>query len=326
MTILITGAAGFIGSHLAQALLERGEQVVGLDNFNDYYDPARKRANVRQIEETAQARGELAHFHLLEGDIRDEALVQEIFSTQRPTAIVHAAAMAGVRRSVQQPLLYEDVNVRGTLVLLEAARRHETANFVFISSSSVYGNNSPVPFREDALCDWPLSPYPATKRAAELMCATYHHLYGLPCTCLRLFTVLGPRGRPDMTPYRFTEAIVQGHEITLFDPDRVQRDFTYVGDIVQGILAALEAKLPFEIVNLGNHRPVGLRDYVAIIERLVGRPARVRVAPLPPTDARLTCADIAKAQRLLGFAPATPVEEGLAHFWDWYRKNVIRNT
>ncbi|MBN1890828.1 MAG: GDP-mannose 4,6-dehydratase [Thermoflexales bacterium] len=326
MTILITGAAGFIGSHLAQALLARGERVVGLDNFNDYYDPARKRANVRAIEETAQARGELTHFSLVEGDIRDEATVQEIFSTQRPMAIVHAAAMAGVRRSVQQPLLYEDVNVRGTLVLLEAARKHETANFVCISSSSVYGNNSPVPFREDALCDWPLSPYPATKRAAELMCATYHHLYDLPCTCLRLFTVLGPRGRPDMTPYHFTESIVQGREITLFDPDSVQRDFTYVGDIVQGILAALEAKLPFEIVNLGNHRPVGLRDYVAIIERLVGKPARVRVEPLPPTDARVTCADIGKAQRLLGFAPATPVEEGLARFWDWYRANVMRET
>jgi UDP-glucuronate 4-epimerase len=259
----------------------------------------------------------------IEGDIRDEAIVQALFISEKPEAVIHLAAMAGVRYSLEYPLLYEDVNVRATMVLLEAARRHGVQNFILASTSSVYGNNSSVPFGEDAACDRPLAPYPATKRAAELMCTTYHHLYGLPCTCLRFFTVVGPRGRPDMTPYQFTEAILHGRELTLFEPDVVQRDFTYVGDVVQGVLAALDAQLSFEIINLGNHRPVVLRDYVAVIERLVKKPARIRVAPLPPTDARVTCADIAKAQRLLGFAPVTPMEEAMARFWEWYRRVVL---
>ncbi len=318
MTILLTGPAGFIGSHLAQALLARGERVVGLDNFNDFYNPARKRANIKEIQETA------GDFKLVEGDIRDEATIQAVFESEHPTAVIHLAAMPAVRYSVGRAFLYEDVNVRGTLVLLEAARRRNIQNFVFGSSSSVYGNDTPAPFREDAPCDRPLAPYPATKRAAELMCAMYHHLYGLPCTCLRLFNVVGPRSRPDIAPYYFTETILQERELTLFDPENVQRDFTYVGDIVQGILAALDARLPFEIINLGNHHPVVLRRFVQVIEELVKKPARIRLAPLPATDALITCADTTKAQKLLGFAPNTPVEEAMAKFWEWYQRNVQR--
>jgi UDP-glucuronate 4-epimerase len=318
-TIFVTGAAGFIGSHVTEALLKRGDRVVGLDNFNDYYSPNRKRANLEEI-------GAAANFRLIEGDIRDEAIVQSIFATELPSAVVHLAAMAGVRNSVQYPLLYEDVNVRGTLVLLEAARQRNVQNFVLASTSSVYGNSYAIPFREDAACDRPLAPYPATKRAAELMCATYHHLYGLPCTCLRLFTVVGPRGRPDMTPYRFVESILHDQDIALFDPDKVQRDFTYVDDVVKGIVAALDANLSFEIINLGNHRPIVLRDYIAIIERMLGKKAYIRQAPLPPTDAWVTCADTSKAQRLLGFTPSTPIEEAMARFWEWYQKHVKSET
>lgn len=314
--ILLTGAAGFIGSHVAEALLARGERVIGLDNFSDFYNPARKRANLAEIQ-AAQARGV---FEFIEGDICDEAAMEALFDARRPAAVIHLAAMPNVRYSVGRALLYEHVNVRGTIILLEAARQHGVQNFVFGSSSSVYGNSREIPFREDAPCDRPLAPYPATKRAAEMMCSTYHHLYGLPCTCLRLFNVVGPRSRPDIAPYYFTETILRQQELTLFDPDAVKRDFTYVGDIVQGILAALEARLLFEIINLGNHHPVLLRDFVAIIERLVNKPARIRVAPLPPTDAPITCADTTKAQKLLGFAPNTPVEEAMARFWKWYRK------
>lgn len=314
--ILVTGAAGFIGSHVVEALLARGERVIGLDNFSDFYSPARKRANLAEIE-TAQTCGA---FEFIEGDICDAAAIEALFDARRPTAVIHLAAMPNVRYSVGRALLYEQVNVRGTLILLEAAHRYGVQNFVFGSSSSVYGNSSAIPFREDAPCDRPLAPYPATKRAAEMMCSTYHHLYGLPCTCLRLFNVVGPRSRPDIAPYYFTQAILRQQELTLFDPDTVKRDFTCVDDIVQGIVAALDARLPFEIINLGNHHPVLLRDFVAIIEKLTGTPARIRVAPLPPTDARITCADTTKAHKLLGFAPNTPVEEAMARFWEWYRK------
>jgi UDP-glucuronate 4-epimerase len=321
MTILLTGAAGFIGSHVAQALLTRGERVIGVDNFNDFYSPARKRANIRAIEQTPGLQP--GAFQLVEADIRNEAAMHALCAAEQPQAIIHLAAMPNVRYSVNHPLLYQDVNIRGTLILLEAARCHHISNFVFGSSSSVYGNSSPVPFREDAPCDHPLAPYPATKRAAELMCAMYQHLYGVPCTCLRFFNAVGPRSRPDIAPYYFTETIWQEQELTLFDPTTVQRDFTYVGDIVHGILAALDKRLPFAIINLGNHQPILLRDFVAIIEQLVGKSARIRTAPLPPTDARITYADTTQARQLLGFAPATPLTQALESFWDWYKHNVL---
>ena len=313
--ILVTGGAGFIGSHTTQALLARGDEVICLDNFNDYYDPARKRKNVAPFE--GQSR-----YQLYEGDIRDTKALEAIFAAERPDKVIHIAAMANVRYSIQHPELYESVNVRGLMNTLEAARRHEVINFVFSSSSSVYGVDSPVPFREDAPCDRPLAPYPATKRAGELLCYSYHHLYDLPCTCLRFFTVYGPRGRPDMAPYLFTRWVFDGEPLKMFGDGTTYRDYTYIDDIVAGVVAALDADLPYEIINLGNSQTVMLRDFIEIVEELVGRKANVVQMPPQPGDVPRTCADVSKARRLLGYDPKTPFAEGMSRFVAWYRREV----
>jgi UDP-glucuronate 4-epimerase len=315
MKILVTGGAGFIGSHVVDALLARGDEVVCVDNFNDYYSPQRKRRNLAQ----AQTSGS---FRLFESDICSFEEMESVFSTKTPQKVVHLAAMAGVRNSVKFPLLYEEVNVRGTLNLLELAAKHRILNFVLASTSSVYGATTRIPFTEEDDAVRPLAPYPATKRACELLAHVYHNLYGLRCTALRLFSVYGPRGRPDMTPYMFTEAISQGREITLFDEGRPQRDWTYVEDIVSGILAALDADLDYEIVNLGNSQPVVMRDFVVLIEELLGTKAKIVSAPLPPTEPPVTYADISKARRLLGYRPATSVQEGMARFVEWYEQEA----
>jgi UDP-glucuronate 4-epimerase len=315
MKILVTGGAGFIGSHTIDALLARGDEVVCVDNFNDYYSPQRKHSNLG----TALAS---PLFRLYETDVRDHEALAQLFAREEPQKVVHLAAMAGVRNSVQFPLLYEEVNVRGTLNLLYLACRHGVSNFILASTSSVYGASKEIPFREDNPAIEPLAPYPATKRACELLAHVFHNLHGLRCTALRFFTVYGPRGRPDMTPYLFTEAISQGHEIILFDQGRPQRDFTYVSDIVDGVLAATDADFDLEIINLGNSKPVMMKDFVSIIERLVGREARIISPPLPASEPPLTCADISKARRLLGYAPSTTVEEGMQEFVRWYQREV----
>jgi UDP-glucuronate 4-epimerase len=315
MKILVTGGAGFIGSHTVDALLTRGDEVVCVDNFNDYYSPRRKRRNL----ETALAS---PRFRLYETDVRHHDGLEELFAKEEPQKVIHLAAMAGVRNSVHFPLLYEEVNVRGTLNLLDLACQHHISNFILASTSSVYGASKEIPFREDNPAMEPLAPYPATKRACELLAHVFHNLHGLRCTALRFFTAYGPRGRPDMTPYLFTEAISLGQEITLFDQGRPQRDFTYVSDIVDGVLAATDADFDLEIINLGNSKPVIMRDFVGVIERLVGREARIISPPLPASEPPLTCADISKARRLLGYAPSTTVEEGMQEFVQWYRREV----
>lgn len=315
MKVLVTGGAGFIGSHTTAALLERGDEVVCLDNFNDYYSPARKRKNVAGFLDNPA-------YKLYEADIRDVETLEGIFETERFGKIVHIAAMAGVRASIQHPLLYEEVNVKGTLNLLELSRRYEIENFVFASSSSVYGARSEVPFREDDPCNHPISPYAATKRAGELLAYTYHHLHGLNCTCLRLFTVYGPRGRPDMAPYLFTKWILEGREVRRFGDGTSRRDYTYIDDVVPGIVAALDADFSYEIINLGNSQTVALNDFIALVERLVGKKARIKQLPVQPGDVPLTCADISKARRLLGYGPQTPLEEGMRRFVDWYRREA----
>jgi UDP-glucuronate 4-epimerase len=262
-------------------------------------------------------------YTLIEGDIRDRDTLNALFGAHRPEQIVHIAAMAGVRYSIRHPELYESVNVRGTLNMLELARRHEVENFVFASTSSIYGARHKVPFREDDRVDWPVSPYAATKRACELMAYTYHHLYELCFTALRFFTVYGPRGRPDMAPYLFTEAVFHGRELKMFGDGSSSRDYTYIGDIVQGVIAALDNPLGYEIINLGNNRTVFLLDFIALVERLVGKKANVVQQSMPPGDVPRTCADISKAQRLLGYDPQTPFEEGLARFVEWYRAAVV---
>lgn len=329
MAILLTGGAGFIGSHLAEKLLAQGSEVVCLDDFNDYYDPARKRANIAAALENPS-------YHLVEGDIRDQALVERVFTRFPIEKVAHLAARAGVRPSFRDPLLYADVNVAGTLALLEAARRHRVGQFVFGSSSSVYGVSPRIPFAEDDPCDAPISPYAATKRAGELLGYTYHQAYGLPITSLRFFTVYGPRQRPDMAIHLFTRLIDQGQEVTLFGDGSTRRDYTYIDDIVAGVVAALGRPLPavlslpkgnvlslskgFEIINLGGAQTTSLLELVRLIEAALGKKAQIRWQPEQPGDVPLTYADVSKAGRLLGYAPKVPVPEGIGRFVGWYRE------
>ena len=307
--ILVTGGAGFIGSHTVERLLARGDQPVVLENFNDFYDPAIKRANVARFPSVS----------VVVGDIRDKALVDSLFAEQRFDGVIHLAAMAGVRPSVQDPLLYEDVNVRGTMVLLEAARRQPGLRFVFASSSSVYGARDRSPFREDDDIPRPVSPYAATKRAGELIAYTYHHLFAVPVACLRFFTVYGPRQRPEMAIAKFSAAIERGEPIPFYGDGSTRRDYTYIDDIVDGVVAAYDRCQGYEIFNLGESATTSLSDLVDGLARALGREARLDRQPLQPGDVPLTCADVSKAVRVLGYAPKVGVDEGLRRYVAWRR-------
>jgi UDP-glucuronate 4-epimerase len=317
MQVLVTGAAGFIGSHVAEALLRRGDDVVGLDNFDPFYDPALKRANVAAIAGTAKACGR--SFTLIEGDLRDAQAVAQ--ALRGCDAVIHLAAMAGVRPSLERPTLYVDVNVGGTANLLEHARQAGVRRVVFASSSSVYGNRAQVPFRESDAVDEPVSPYAATKRAGELLCHSWHHLYGLHIACLRFFTVYGPRQRPDLAIRKFAAAILQGREIVLFGDGSSSRDYTWVGDTVQGVLAALAwtaGQQPrFDIFNLGNAHPVSLAELVRALEGAIGRPAQIRRSPMQPGDVERTFASIDKSAAHLGYRPDTQLDNGLRQMVAW---------
>jgi UDP-glucuronate 4-epimerase len=316
MRYLVTGGAGFIGSHLADALLARGDEVICVDNFNDYYSPARKRRNIAAA--LAQP-----GYTLAEADFRDLAAMEHVFAAHRPDRVAHIGAMAGPRSSVERPLLYEEVNVRGTLNMLDLARRYDVQGFVLASTSSVYGL-SPTPWSEDMPANQPLSPYAATKKSAEVLAYTMHYLHGLPTRVVRFFTVYGPRGRPDMTPYLFVNAMTQEKPITLFNGGiGVYRDWTYDDDIVAGVVAALDSDLPFDTFNLGNSSPVQLRDFVALVERITGIEAMIESRPLSPADPPATYANIDKARQMLAFQPRTAVEEGLERFWRWYQEDVL---
>ena len=312
-TILITGGAGFIGSHLAERLLDRGRRVVCLDLFDTFYDPAVKRRNVAAA---------LAHprYRLVEGDIRDERLANDLMGEERPAVVVHLAARAGVRPSIEQPLLYQDVNVRGTAVALDACVRAGVDRFVFASSSSVYGNNEKVPFSEDDPVDHPISPYAATKKAGELLGYTWHHLHGIHFWGLRFFTVFGPRQRPEMAIHKFTRAIDRGEEVPLFGDGASRRDYTYIGDILDGLERCVERVRGHEILNLGESRTTTLSELVDMISRGLGKPARIRRLPAQPGDVEQTWADVSRARTLIGYEPRTSVEEGLRLFLDWYRR------
>ena len=317
MRYLVTGGAGFIGSHLADHLLARGEEVICVDNFNDYYDPARKRRNIA-------AALTKPGYTLAEGDFRDQDAMQQLLATHRPQRIAHLGAMAGPRPSVQRPLLYEDVNVRGTVNLLDLARQHGCEGFVLASTSSVYGQ-APTPWTEDLATDRPLSPYAATKKAAEVLAYTFHYLYQMPTRVVRFFTVYGPRGRPDMTPYVFVDAMMQRKPITLFNGGvGVYRDWTYVDDIVAGVIAALDSDIAFDIFNLGNSSPVQLRDFISLLEQVTDLEAIIDSKPLPAADPPITYANVEKARQLLGFAPQTSMQQGLENFWAWYQDEVLK--
>jgi UDP-glucuronate 4-epimerase len=309
--VLVTGGAGFIGSHLTRRLLGRGDRVSALDDFNDFYDPAKKRANV------AEFAGHPGH-RLVEGDIRDQPLVERLFAAGGFDAVVHLAARAGVRPSLSEPILYEDVNCIGTLRLLEAARRHGPRVFVFGSSSSVYGINDKVPFSEDDPVDRPISPYATTKRAGELLCFNYHHLYGMAISCLRFFTVYGPAQRPEMAIHKFTDLVARGEPVPLYGDGGSRRDYTYVDDIIDGVVAALDLAPGFEILNLGGAETTRLSDLVRWIGEELAIEPRIQYLPDQPGDVPITYADVAKAGRLLGYSPKVPIREGLRRFVAWY--------
>ena len=312
MKVLITGAAGFIGSHLCERLLGDGCVILGVDNFDDFYDPQIKRSNIADCLENK-------NFEIVEGDIRDRAAMDEIVGKDIDI-IVHLAARAGVRPSIAQPLLYTDVNVNGTTVLLEAAKKQRIGKFIFASSSSIYGNNEKVPFSEEDNVDFPISPYAATKKAGELICHTYHHLYGISLTCLRFFTVYGPRQRPDLAIHKFAGLIEQGKAIPVYGDGTMSRDFTYIDDIIDGTVAAMEKCAGFNIYNLGESRPITVNDLVAEIEKTLGKKAIKEYAPPQPGDVERTYADVTKAINELGYNPQTKIEDGLAKFVTWLRE------
>ena len=314
MKVLVTGAAGFIGSHLCERLLGEGRHVVGVDNFDDFYDPQIKRRNIADCLENE-------NFELVEADIRDRAAMGESVGSGIDV-IVHLAARAGVRPSIAQPLLYADVNVNGTTVLLEAAKEQRIGKFIFASSSSVYGNNEKVPFSEDDNVDFPISPYAATKKAGELICHTYQHLYGMSVTCLRFFTVYGPRQRPDLAIHKFARLIEQGKPISIYGDGTMSRDFTYIDDIIDGTVAAIEKCDGFHIYNLGESRPITVNDLVAEIEKALGKEAIKEYVPPQPGDVERTYADVSKAAKELGYKPATIIDKGLAEFVDWLRESA----
>jgi UDP-glucuronate 4-epimerase len=315
--ILVTGAAGFIGSSTVERLLERGDQVVGLDCFDPYYEPAFKRRNVAELRARFPS---AAQFELAEIDVRDRTAVQALFARHRPRAVIHLAALAGVRASIGQALLYNDVNVTGTIHLLDAARDHGVECFVFASTSSVYGDTKRIPFVEEDPCDRPLAPYPASKRSCELLGHAYHHLHGLNFTALRFFTVYGPRNRPDMMAYMLLDSVVNGTRVTLFDPDEMRRDWTYVGDIAAGVVAAADKPLGYEVLNIGRGEPVLLADFVRKLEAVAGGQATVRHQAAPLADVSTTFADVSRIRSLLGYTPTTSLDEGVERLWTWFQK------
>lgn len=311
MRVLITGGAGFIGSNIAAQLITRGDEVILLDNFNDYYDPTLKRDRLANVLKEK-------NFALYEGDIRDSELLERIFDKESIDKVIHLAAMAGVRSSLKDPALYADVNVTGTVRMLEVSRNHGIKNFVYASSSSVYGGNTKVPFAESDPVNTPISPYAATKRATELLASTYSHLYGMNTTGLRFFTVYGPWGRPDMALFSFTRDIIAGNSIDVYNFGDMSRNFTYVDDIASGTIAVLDADLRCELMNIGGDKEETLMRFIELIEQNTGKKARKNLLPMQPGDVPKTVADITKL-RALGWEPKTGVEEGIHSFVSWYK-------
>ncbi len=310
--ILVTGAAGFIGSHVAERLLNRGDFVVGLDNVNDYYPVENKRRNLAVLQKHPS-------FSFVEGDLIDTPLLEKIFRENRVSHVAHLAARAGVRPSIEDPFVYQQANVQGTLSVLDVARRIGVENSVITSSSSVYGNSASVPFKEDdSATDRPISPYAATKKATEVLAYTYHHLYAMHINVVRPFTVYGPRGRPDMAPWLFLSAALSGKPVRKFGDGTTRRDYTYVDDFVHGFVQAIDRPLGYEIFNLGNSDTVSLNEALDIIERVSGKKLVIEQHPPQPGDVEITNADVSKARQLLGYAPHTSFEEGMRRFHAWF--------
>jgi UDP-glucuronate 4-epimerase len=311
--VLVTGAAGFIGFHLSTRLLDRGDTVVGVDNFNAYYDVSLKEARLARLAEHGR-------FEIVRADIAHREAMERVFASGRFDAIVNLAAQAGVRYSIENPYAYVESNVVGFLNVLEGARRHGTGNLVFASTSSVYGQGTDLPYEESADTDHPVSLYAATKKSNEVMAHAYAHLFGIPATGLRFFTVYGPWGRPDMALFKFTKGILDGTPIPVFNEGRMVRDFTYVDDIVEGVVRVIDRPASYRIFNIGNHQRVELLDYIRALEKALGKQAKLDLLPMQPGDVPATEADTAALQAATGFHPATPVEEGVRRFVAWYRE------
>ncbi len=317
MKILVTGGAGFIGSHLCERLLSEGHNVVNIDNYNDYYDPQIKRKNVRNslLNE---------NYTFYEADIRDADLMREIFGHEEIDAVVHLAAMAGVRPSIENPLLYTEVNIVGTVNILNEIVRNKIQNFVFASSSSVYGNSKKDVFSEDDNVDFPISPYAASKKSIELIAHTYHHLYDISTVGLRFFTVYGPRQRPDLAIHKFAKKIIKGEKISLYGDGSTMRDYTFIDDIINGVVKAINYSVEnscYEIFNLGESRTISLLEMVDVIEKKIGKKAIREFLPMQPGDVDKTSADISKSKKMLGYNPQTDFEEGISKFIDWLEED-----
>lgn len=337
MRYLVTGAAGFIGFHVALKLLKRGDTVVGLDNVNSYYDPTLKEARLKQLEE-------FTHFRFMRAGLEDRQAVEHVFANHIFDRVIHLAAQAGVRYSLENPYAYADSNLTGFVTILESCRNHKIPHLVFASSSSVYGGNTHMPFSVKDSVNHPVSLYAATKRANELMAHTYAHLFNLPCTGLRFFTVYGPWGRPDMAYFSFTQAISEGKPINVFNHGKMQRDFTYIDDIVDGVIAIAEvipqknpqwnsespdpssSSAPYKLFNIGNHQPVELLEFISILESELGMKAKKNFLPMQPGDVPATYADIDDLEAAVGFRPKTPLKEGLHQFIDWYKNYYMKAT
>lgn len=313
MNILVTGAAGFIGSWCARELLKDGHNLIGIDNFNDYYNPEYKKSNVKDIK-----------IKLYKEDIRDYDKLKKIFSENKIDTVVHLAAMVGVRTSIANPFVYEEVNVKGTLNLLELARQNNVKKFIFASSSSVYGNSKKVPFSESDAVN-PISPYAATKKSGEILCYAYNYIYKIPVICLRFFTVYGPCGRPDMAPYKFVDKIAHDMPIEMYGDGTTRRDYTYVSDVVYGVLRSVDLDANYEVINLGCGNPIKLRDFINVIEKNLGKKASIVRKEMQQGDVEQTYADISKAKKLLGYNPKVKVEEGMKIFCEWYIKNRFKS-
>lgn len=336
MTVLITGAAGFVGFHLARRLLREGNPVVGFDNLNPYYDPNLKRARLKQLEATAERAG--TSFSLIEANLEDKAAVEAAFNLHQPSRVVNLAAQAGVRYSIENPSAYIQANLVGFGHILEGCRHHKVEHLIYASSSSVYGGNTRIPFSECHNVDHPVSLYAASKKANELMAHTYSHLYGLPTTGLRFFTVYGPWGRPDMALFLFTKAMLEGRAIQVFNHGEMVRDFTYIDDIIESLVRLLKKPpvtdfnfntndpnpssswAPYRIFNVGNSSPVPLTDYIEALEQALGIKAEKQLLPMQPGDVKATAADTSALEEWVGFKPSTPIFEGVASFVNWYRQ------
>lgn len=315
--ILVTGCAGFIGSHVAEKLLKRGDKIIGIDEVNNYY-------NLKQKEENLNILKKYPNFTFYKENLANYREIRKIFKKENIKYIAHIAARAGVRPSIEDPFIYEESNIKATLNLLELAKEFKIKNFVLTSSSSVYGNCQIVPFKEDFNVDYPISPYAATKKSTELLAYTYHHLHKLNINIIRPFTLYGPRGRPDMAPFLFSKWIFEGTPIKKFGDGTTMRDYTYIDDFVKGFISAIDTPMGYEIFNLGNSTPIKLNEFISIIENTVGKKAIINQMPMQPGDVDKTYADISKAEKLLGYKPKTTLNKGVEKFWSWYKEFYLK--